>query len=834
MMRRVAATAVLAMSACVQPLTLEPPPETPAYASAVGVVVRNQVVVRALGYGDPPPLDRIVLEPDQELYLFFFDRDLESLGLELPLRVAASGDPQAVPLPAAQLGLGLEIGSTARWVTLDGRPGVVDDLRLRGVTAISCAERGGCFPTAADRERLQCAFDCAERIAFEVAPPTLPDLGAERSCRAGWSSADRSFELDPLLEDLTDRVRVRTCGLPVSDDCGTDAMQAALDEACRPLAECSAVSQLSALPAGAPVVYVPAAVAGGPEGLVFASVAAADAGALADAVVVLGAGRFTVPPALDRVAALVGRCPAETALDFAGAIPSGLDIARVRLEPPPGGLIAGPIRSSRIALRGALSVSGTRLEDVRIDGAAPVEAVVASLGDGAALERVMITEGVSLRIDDEAEVSFREVRLSARPGSAPLRVEGALDATDFALTVTAPTRISVEEGGRWDGRGVDLGSAPGARLEDETVVEVEGTLELRESRMRGAELDVVGGEAELRFEDGGIGEPTRFRTVALRARDGASVWLRRVASERATMWVRRGTAELADWIATGDPLERVDPRDGLEIDVGTDFVALKTEDARVSVDRAVFVDAPSVLAARPGSDVTLRDVVVSRSRCEPFALGPGPVRAGLDLDVRDARRCQRMLYPAGEYDYPHPPEEYGQPLRAELQRVWVRSAGLAEPFRTELQAAGTVELDVEDLRFLRTTSRGLLMQGDVRFDVRRAIFENPGVQGACFFPAVRLEPTPDLGFGPRAPTGALDGILSDGMDVGLIELLGADFEPRFTVRNMTIRDAFRGIVRARASDRTFAVPIDLADFVVANVFVDVESLQGATANESCD
>jgi hypothetical protein len=452
------------------------------------------------------------------------------------------------------------------------------------------------------------------------------------------------------------------------------------------------------------------------------------------------------------------------------------------------------------------------------------------------LERVALTGDAEINVPPMARAEARDVRISGFTGGGHVFVRGELDAEDWVVEGVAP-RVTVDGDGRLVGRGVALLATPDSPPVSFTVGGRAGAAELEAARLRNVGVLV---NRALTLRDVALssdaGRAPDVVTVLGSSTPGdprARIELSRVTAERTAFRLRAAVADFVDFAAKGEELLRVDPRTPEEVDVVSRYVGIVADTSSVTLTRTAFVDVPAVLAGRRAFSATVVDALVSRTACEPFAFGPGPIRQGLDQVLRGGRPCENLLYDA-DYPYPHPLAEYAERFAVKLERVWVRSAGLAGPFRNELQVVGDGALDVDDLNFTRTTSRGLLVQGPVALDVRRAVFAEPGIQGACFFPAVRLEPTMGVGVGPSDPTGILDGVLSDGMDVGFAQLLGVDIEPDLVVRNYVVRGAEQGIFRARASDRTFAVPFDIEDFLVRNALVDVDDLQGATPNESCD
>lgn len=836
---------LLAVAACTSPLTLEDVPDVSTRESAIMVVTREGAVARVVGYDPPPPLDQVAARDGETIHAFLYDRPLADLGLVMPLSLAAAGDERAVGLPAAAVELRLALGDDARWAPIDVRPRAIDELRLRGATVEICARLGGCFADAAAAERLDCDLACADRIAFEVRPPRLPRLDATAACRAGWRAEERALDLDPLLAEVGTRVDVRLCSPPPDVECSPGTHQPALALECSALAACGAAAQAARLPQSGPVAYVPSAQSGGPAGPAFPSLLAAVAGVEAGTTIALGPGAWTLG-AGGAGLALVGRCPEQTVVEVAagdgGSNVEGLSVSglTLRLAPTAG----APLRArdwtaaqTRVVLTaaGRLVVEGGRLEGVRVETEAGAEAIVEL--SGAAEVRSADLARVDLVIADRASVRMDDVRVRARAEATALDVRGRLDASDLLVARGGPFAARVGPGAELVGRGLAmLGEAVVRpdRTEGAARLDVEGQVQLAASRLENVDVRAEGASAGLALDDSTVLRRRSRDAGLVRVDAGGAVELTRVAVERTRVVGRGAEVVVRDLVAWGDEIVRVDPRTPEELDLGTPFVALVVDGGSLDLERAAFSDVPAAVAGRRAFDARLVDLTVSRSTCEPFAFGPGPVRRGLDLGLRDGRRCEGVLYPQS-YGYPHAPEDYLASFSVRLDGVWARSAGLAGPFRNELQVVGTGRFSARDVRFVRTTSRGLLAQGDVRLDVERASFENPGVQGACFFPAIRLEPTPDLGFGAANPSGTLDRVRSLDMDVGYVQLVLPDVEPDVEIRGLTVQGARQGIVRARASDRTFGVPLDLGDFLVGNAFLDIEDdLQGPTPNQSCD
>jgi hypothetical protein len=826
--------------ACAETVALDAPPDTSGYVSAILVVARGGAVDRVLGYRTVPAFDRLTYAEDETLHLFLYAQPLDGLGLTVPagdgpvveLEIVGADDPPAVGLPAAASELVLLTdGEPVRWSPLDARPQPIDELLLRGFTAGTCAELGGCFLDEAARDRLACSPDCADRVAFEVAPPALPRLAPEAPCRDGWFPEDARWSVDAQLAEVATELRVRACAPPVARACAESEYQPALSVACVPLATCTEAAQLAALPDDTPIAYVPTALPGGPAGNVFDTLAGAAAALGEGGAVVVGPGEYVLPDASAPGLVVVGRCPAETTLTGSGPLPTGLTLRRVFVDR--AGLGDGwRVESSRVRLvpQSQPGPEDLQLRDVRLEVASGVTsaATVFLWGQVRAL-RVDVGPGVDWRVVEGADAELTDVRFRGADRSAALVVAGAARARDVVADFEeAPGPVRVGSGGRLDAEGLAVrGAEPGTGL----IIDGEATV--ASLRLVDGDVWVRGPGGSLSLRDAAISSDVPGVPSVVRVTDGASLVLERVTAERTGFRLSGAAASFVDFAAKGDELLRVDPRTPEEVDVVTRYVGIVADSSSVALTRAAFVDVPAVLAGRRTFAAAAVDLLVSRPTCEPFAFGPGPVREGLDQDVRDSRPCENLLYDA-DYPYPHPPPAYDDRFAVKLERVWVRSAGLAGPFRNELQVVGAGTLDVDDLRFVRTTSRGLLVQGPVALDVRRAVFAEPGIQGACFFPAVRLEPTSGFGVGPSDPTGILEGVLSDGMDVGFAQLIGADVEPDLAIRDYVVRGAEQGIFRARATDRTFAVPFAIEDFLVRNALVDVDVLQGATPNESCD
>lgn len=826
------AALALTTSSCVEPARLTSIPDTSAYVGAIGLLVEDGRVTQVFGYDEPPPLDRVELPEAQDYLLFVYDRPVADLGLDLPLQLVDAQDPRAVGLPVASAAWALEIEGAARWVPLESRPRAVEDLRLRGVTTQSCAELGGCFLTEAARDRLQCAFDCADQIDFDVRVPELPRLDVSTPCRGGWVTRDDAWALDPLLSDVADEVLVRRCAAPPDAACPGPQAQLGLEDRCAPLSACEASARRARIPAGVPVVYVPEPISGGPQGPAAESLAQADAAAEPGAYAVLGPGTWELDAAPQNLAGVLGACAADTTVRL-GQPWSGGVLEDLRLVPEASswaGLRLARVEVTLPSGRG-FSAPDARFDQVWFRGdEAPVSPAVIELGGQAALERGRVDGAAAISIAPGATVTLRDVRIQPTLAGVVLDVRGEVQATDVAIEGPEAWTVAVRASGSLRATGLSLvGSAPPVAAS----LRVEGQAELVASRLEQADVLVHGEDGELVLRDSSATPGVASSVGTIRAERGARLELAQVVTERVRVELVEARGRVSDVVSKGQALLRVDPRTPEEDEDPPRFVALVADGSTLTAERVAFVDTPSAVAGRRAFSARLADVVVSRPNCEPFAFGPGPFREGLDQQLRQRRRCNVIIYP-GEYAYPHPAEDYMRRFEVELDGVWVRSAGLAGPFRNELQVVGAGRFVARDIRFVRTTSRGLFIQGDVDFDVRRTRFENAGIQGACFFPGYRLEPTPDFGVGARDPSGVLAGARADGMDVGYYQLVGPDVEPDVEITDLTVRDATRGIVRARADDRSLAVPLDLEAFLIRNALVDVGDLQGPTVNPSCD
>ncbi len=847
--------AAVALTGCTSLVELEGTPDTSSVRGGIAVLVRDGEVRKLIGYEAAPELDRLVLRKGDLLYMLLYPSPLNELGLELPLTQAFPSDPRSVALPVASEEVQLvEQGDTLRWVGLTERPAVLEDLRVRGVTPELCASGGGCFEDEAARERLQCDFGCPDAIAFEVETPELPRLSDLEACPSGWVRTDESYPLDGRLADAGLRaIAFRSCRARPSLGCNLDSRQ--VGETCQPLSDCAIEAQLAALRPGAPIAYVPNAPPGGPPGDAFETLSEAVSEASATTNIAVGPGVYALPEVLPEGVVIVGRCSAETTLTMGPVHQAGGgEVMGVRLSAAPSTTLAGSwiLRAVRLQIFAGreLTIESKAelfLRSGRIHSEVPGPPGRYIVEGRGRLESSHLSGSVEVEVRPEARLELSDVRVEVAGAGTPLTNAGRLTVERTVISdvggAQAPLVRQIESG-----RMAAFGLEADSQREGGFSFELAGT-----SSLAGAFLSLPGirvaGEGSRLFLDDVDLFHSKEDTVdpALVVSDGAELSASRLRWFREPIVADHGAIVIRDSVAKGDPLEVVDAGDFFELGEVRRYVPLLVDGGSASVERTAFVDSASAVQGRRsrltaleegefGFEIELEDVVVSRSVCEPFVFGPGPYRQGRDETIKVERPCTPAFFNA-RYPYPHDAEPgvYADPYRVRMSRVWARSAGVAQPMRNEISVVGRGVFEATDVRFLRATARGLLMMGDVRFDLQRLSFEDAGVQGACFFPALRLEPTPNTGeIQPADPYGRIDGFRSLDMDVGFMQLLGRDVEPPITLERYLVENASLGILRALPEEKTVEVPIPIDRFIVDNALVDVEVLQGATPNENCD
>jgi hypothetical protein len=245
---------------------------------------------------------RSIAVPAGPAWLGQFPFTPESLDLAAGLDLAALLLEASQPLPAPAAAWSVE-ALGAPWQPAETSAGPWARLRVPRIAIEACLERGGCI---SPDEPWRCNLPC---VTAAPAPPEPPRF----TCPAGWRAVeDAGSGLRPCLPDLPARVA-----------CPEGQRQPPFGAACEALHPCPSAPGFPPAPGGAFALYVdPAAPEGGDGSMAqpWRDLAVAVAAAPDGATLLLAAGHLAGgATVVGKALRLVGRCPAETRIEAAGA-----------------------------------------------------------------------------------------------------------------------------------------------------------------------------------------------------------------------------------------------------------------------------------------------------------------------------------------------------------------------------------------------------------------------------------------------------------------------------------------------------------------------------------
>ncbi|MEM1022314.1 MAG: hypothetical protein AAGJ19_01430 [Myxococcota bacterium] len=750
----------------------------------------NQVgttLLVAVGGGSPPelivypgfePLDRLVVTDGRRFFRLAYRVEPAALGLQAgPVEPPAPDDPLQQPLSEPDFAHRLE---DEGWVLEAGLPDSLQSIRVPGTDMVGCASAGGCYLSPEALQNSACSLDCAQSLAVEPEPPSLP-LSALPGCPAPRSLVSEDFSIRPAGGELTHA----RCVAPVRPDCSA-AARATVNGDCAPRIDCGDDAWTARV--GAADFWVGTRPAGALGGPLRTTLQAALAEAGEEAVIAVS-GDHTVAGTLPRVR-LQGRCPEQSSVRLRNAsAPSGLTMDHLSLRPE--GSFDGQLRleDGELALVQAVAGGDWTVVRSRASGAADLSVTELQFVDSEiALGRVNVMGGLDM-LDVVA------------------RIDGLTVGGDWVLTGSELVLGQLSMSGSWTAEDSLLrGPVPGNAFDV-------GVLSWTD-----VSLDLEGdGESLMVLRRGG-----QMERVAATRTDGFPALL--LIDAEARLDVSSSSFRNVELFAIGE----LNLTDVSTFGAGR-AASIRVEGGQLTARRLALVVPDVALALRLGAQVDISDLAISGSRCEPIAIGAAPIRSDAEDAARGARPCVAAAFAGRSI-----PEDDENTVR--IVRMAIQDDSFVDFLKSQVQVVGLGRFEGEDLWLARSPGRGLLFQGAMDVDLERVLVQESALLGACFFPGLRFEAFP-VDAGPRGQSRVrLRDVRVEDMNVGVM-LLEDDRAVRpldIEFDGLTVRRADVGVVRATVQDKTSGLGIDLDKWLLRGAFSEVDLLSSGSLNDACD
>lgn len=587
---------------------------TGAEALSTIVVIDEPGGLRLQALADGPYSYQVQTAETVRVTLFEYRSSLEELGLtpgalmlaEHPLSGLILPPPDVIRIASSE-GPGFEVTTTL--------PPALMDLQILVPSIAECALGGGCQVERKVDGAAICRTPCP--APSPPAPPLATKPPVLTPCPPGWVQTGRQSEDD--VDECEPWLTAQTCT--------TGQMQVPGDAECKAIgAACTQDGWPTDLPDSGPLYFVRADAGAnglGTRASPFASLDAVPTTDTGTVVIALGPGTYSGRGAWPAQVEVRGACTESVILQDGLLIQAkSLSLQDLKIE--------GPIVLQSTA---ALALRGVHLQGGQGQ-------VIAATGARMILERVLVQSSVggTLLATGGADITVSESRLEGvglvcRGASRATINDVSVHGAESAIEVTEQCVASLQRTALLDSaRRAIISSDMGSRVELQDVVAAssspatqalvaaidESSLTGQRVRISGAKrlgLTVEGGHAnisDLVIRDTAADPPTSLNALALQARDGADVTLRRVhlvrSEGRGLAAFAPATQVFATDLSVLDTRPRRDDGElgtGVEIENHAEFVVDRLHLSR-SRGVGLFVDDGATMS---GNDVFVQEVL---------------------------------------------------------------------------------------------------------------------------------------------------------------------------------------------------------------------------------